>query len=36
VLIAVLFLGSPISIAKVVGVALVIGGVITLNMAGAH
>ncbi len=36
VLIAVLFLGSPISIAKVVGVALVIGGVVTLNLAGAH
>ena len=36
VLIAVVFLGSPISVAKVVGVALVIGGVITLNMAGAH
>ena len=36
VIIAVLFLGSPISVAKAVGVALVIGGVITLNMAGAH
>lgn len=36
VIIAVLFLGSPISVAKVVGVALVIGGVVTLNMAGAH
>ena len=36
VLIAVLFLGSPISVTKVIGVALVIGGVITLNMAGAH
>ena len=36
VLIAVLFLGSPISIGKVLGVALVIGGVVTLNMAGAH
>jgi small multidrug resistance pump len=36
VLIAVLFLGSPISIAKVVGVALVVGGVVTLNLAGAH
>jgi small multidrug resistance pump len=36
VVIAVLFLGSPVSVAKVVGVALVIGGVITLNLAGAH
>ena len=36
VLIAVLFLGSPISIAKVVGVALVIAGVVTLNLAGTH
>lgn len=36
VLIAVLFLGSPITIAKVVGVALVIAGVVTLNLAGAH
>ena len=35
-LIAVLFLGSPLSLTKVVGVALVIGGVITLNLAGAH
>jgi small multidrug resistance pump len=36
VLIAVIFLGSPISATKVVGVALVIGGVVTLNLAGAH
>jgi small multidrug resistance pump len=36
VLIAVLFLGSPMSITKVVGIALVIGGVVTLNLAGAH
>jgi small multidrug resistance pump len=36
VVIAVLFLGSPLSLAKAVGVALVIGGVITLNLAGAH
>jgi small multidrug resistance pump len=36
VIIAVLFLGSPISVAKVVGVVLVIGGVVTLNLAGAH
>ena len=36
VLIAVLFLGSPASVAKVVGVALIIAGVVTLNLAGAH
>jgi small multidrug resistance pump len=36
VIIAVVFLGSPISVAKGVGVALVVGGVITLNLAGAH
>jgi small multidrug resistance pump len=36
VVIAVLFLGSPISLGKVVGIALVIGGVVTLNIAGAH
>ena len=36
VIIAVLFLGSPISTAKVVGVTLVIGGVVTLNLSGAH
>lgn len=36
VLIAVMFLGSPISVAKVVGVGLIIAGVLTLNMAGAH
>lgn len=36
VIIAVLFLGSPVSVAKVVGVALVVGGVVTLNLAGAH
>jgi small multidrug resistance pump len=36
VLIAVLFLGSPVSVTKVVGVALIIGGVITLNLSGAH
>jgi multidrug transporter EmrE-like cation transporter len=27
-----LFLGSPVSVTKIVGVALVIGGVIMLNM----
>jgi small multidrug resistance pump len=36
VLIAVLFLGSPISVAKVVGVGLIILGVVTLNLSGAH
>lgn len=36
VLIAVLFLGSSMSAAKVVGVGLIIAGVITLNLAGAH
>lgn len=36
VLIAVLFLGSPLSVAKVVGVVLIIAGVLTLNLAGAH
>ncbi|WP_144205811.1 DMT family transporter [Mycobacterium tilburgii] len=36
VLIAVLFLDSPISVAKVVGVALIIVGVVTLNLSGAH
>jgi small multidrug resistance pump len=36
VLVAVLFLGSPVSVAKVVGVGLIIAGVLTLNLAGAH
>jgi small multidrug resistance pump len=36
VLIAVLFLGSPLSMAKVVGVGLIIAGVVTLNLGGAH
>ena len=36
VLIAVLFLGSPVSVAKVVGIGLIIAGVATLNLAGAH
>ncbi|QLL10092.1 DMT family transporter [Mycobacterium vicinigordonae] len=34
VFIAVTFLGSPISIAKVVGVGLIIAGVVTLNLGG--
>jgi small multidrug resistance pump len=36
VLIAVLFLGSPISVAKIVGVGLIIVGVLMLNLSGAH
>lgn len=36
VLIAVMFLGSPVSAAKVLGVGLIIAGVVTLNVAGAH
>ena len=36
VAIGVAFLGEPISLQKVVGVALVIGGVAVLNLGGAH
>jgi small multidrug resistance pump len=36
VFIAVLFLGSPVTVAKIVGVGLIVVGVLTLNMAGAH
>ncbi|OBJ56524.1 multidrug efflux SMR transporter [Mycobacterium sp. 1423905.2] len=36
VLIAVLFLGSTLSLPKLVGVGLIIAGVLTLNLAGAH
>lgn len=36
VLIAVLFLGSSLSVTKVVGIGLIIAGVVTLNLAGAH
>lgn len=36
VLIAVVFLGSPVSVAKVAGVALIIAGVVTLNLSGSH
>ncbi len=36
VLIAVLFLGSPISVTKVAGVVLIIAGVVALNLSGAH
>jgi hypothetical protein len=28
--------GSPVSVAKVIGVALIIAGVVTLNLAGPH
>jgi small multidrug resistance pump len=34
--VGVLFLHESINVAKVVGVLLVIGGVITLNLGGAH
>jgi len=36
VVIAVVFLGSPISVTKVAGIALIVAGVITLNLSGAH
>lgn len=36
VAIAVIFLGSPLSAGKVVGVALIIAGVVTVNLSGAH
>jgi small multidrug resistance pump len=36
VVIAVLFLGSPVSIAKVVGVGLIVAGVVTLTLSVAH
>lgn len=36
VLIAVLFLGSTITVTKVAGIALIIAGVVTLNLSGAH
>jgi small multidrug resistance pump len=36
VAIAVLFLGSSISVAKVFGIGLIIAGVVTLNLGGAH
>ncbi len=35
-LIAVLFLDSPMSLAKAVGLGLILAGVVTLNLAGAH
>lgn len=36
VFIAVTFLGSPLSAAKLIGVGLIISGVVTLNLGGAH
>jgi small multidrug resistance pump len=35
-LIAVLFLGSPVTVAKIIGIALIIVGVVVLNLAVAH
>jgi small multidrug resistance pump len=34
--VGVAFLGEPISAAKVAGIALVVTGVMTLNLAGNH
>jgi small multidrug resistance pump len=31
-----MFLGSPMSLAKAAGVGLIVGGVVTLNLAGAR
>lgn len=36
VVIGVLFLNEPLTAAKVAGVALVVAGVVTLNLSGAH
>jgi small multidrug resistance pump len=36
VVVGILFLGEPVSAAKVAGVALVVAGVVILNLAGAH
>ncbi|MCV6985523.1 multidrug efflux SMR transporter [Mycobacterium shinjukuense] len=36
VVIAVAFLGSPLTMTKVAGVGLIVVGVLTLNLAGAH
>jgi small multidrug resistance pump len=30
------FLGEPLSVTKVVGIGLIIGGVVVLNLGGAH
>jgi small multidrug resistance pump len=34
--IGVIFLGEPLSVAKVAGIALVVAGVVVLNLGGAH
>ena len=36
VAIGAMFLGEPITVVKVVGVSLIIAGVVTLNLGGAH
>ncbi len=36
VAIGAVFLGEPITVVKVVGVGLIIAGVVTLNLGGAH
>lgn len=36
VAIGAVFLGEPITVIKVVGVSLIIAGVVTLNLGGAH
>jgi len=36
VAIGVVFLGEPVSVQKIAGVVLVIGGVVVLNLGGAH
>ncbi|RDI50573.1 DMT family transporter [Nocardia mexicana] len=36
VAVGVMFLREPLSAAKIAGVALVVAGVVTLNLAGAH
>ncbi|MET0423676.1 MAG: multidrug efflux SMR transporter [Actinoplanes sp.] len=36
VAIGAVFLGEPITLVKVIGVSLIIAGVVTLNLGGAH
>jgi small multidrug resistance pump len=36
VMIGAVFLGEPLSVIKVLGILLVIGGVVILNLGGAH
>jgi small multidrug resistance pump len=36
VAIGAVFLGEPITVVKVIGVSLIIAGVVTLNLGGAH